>query len=104
MDTPGMRELQLWGGDEGIKDAFEDISELAQQCRFRDCQHGPEPGCAVQQALEDGALDPDRYESYLKLQKEIAYLNRKEDKTAELLEKERWKKIHAAHKKFYKKR
>jgi ribosome biogenesis GTPase len=104
MDTPGMRELQLWGGDEGIKDAFEDIAGLAQQCRFRDCQHGPEPGCAVQQALEDGTLDPGRFESYLKLQKEIAYLNRKEDKTAELLEKERWKKIHAAHKKNYKRK
>jgi ribosome biogenesis GTPase len=104
MDTPGMRELQLWGGDEGIKDAFEDIAVLAQQCRFRDCHHGPEPGCAVQQALEEGTLDPDRYESYLKLQKEIAYLNRKEDKTAELLEKERWKKIIVAHKKFYKRR
>lgn len=104
MDTPGMRELQLWGGNEGIKDAFEDIAELAQQCRFRDCQHGPEPGCAVQQALEDGTLDPDRFESYLKLQKEVAYLNRKEDKAAELLEKERWKKIHANQKKSYKKR
>jgi ribosome biogenesis GTPase len=104
MDTPGMRELQLWGGDEGIKDAFEDIAVLAQQCRFRDCHHGPEPGCAVQQALEEGTLDPDRYESYLKLQKEIAYLNRKEDKTAELLEKERWKKIIVAYKKNYKRK
>lgn len=104
MDTPGMRELQLWGGDEGIKDAFEDIVELAQQCRFRDCQHDVEPDCAVRQALEDGALDADRFASYQKLQKEIAYLNRKEDKTAELLEKERWRKIHAAQKKLYKRR
>ncbi|MDZ7343619.1 MAG: ribosome small subunit-dependent GTPase A [candidate division KSB1 bacterium] len=104
MDTPGMRELQLWGGEEGLKDAFEDIAELAQQCRFRDCQHGPEPGCAVRQALEDGTLDADRFASYQKLQKEIAYLNRKEDKTAELLEKQRWKKITSAHKKFSKRR
>ncbi len=104
MDTPGMRELQLWGGDEGIKDAFEDIAELAQQCRFRDCQHGPEPGCAVQQALEDGTLDAGRFASYQKLQKEVAYLNRKEDKMAELQEKERWKKIIHAYKKSYKKR
>jgi ribosome biogenesis GTPase len=104
MDTPGMRELQLWGGDEGIKDAFEDIVELAQQCRFRDCQHNVEPDCAVRQALEDGALDPGRFASYQKLQKEIAYLNRKEDKTAELLEKARWKKITSAHKRSYKKR
>lgn len=102
MDTPGMRELQIWGGDEGLKDAFDDITELAQQCRFRDCQHGPEPGCAVQQAITDGTLAADRYQSYQKLQKEVAYLHRKEDKVAELQEKERWKKIHAAHKKLYK--
>jgi len=104
MDTPGMRELQFWGGEEGIKDAFDDIAALAQQCRFRDCEHGPEPGCAVQQAIASGTLAADRFESYLKLQKEIAYLHRKEDKTAELLEKERWRKIHAAQKKFYKRR
>ena len=104
MDTPGMRELQLWGGDEGIFDAFEDIAELAQRCPFRDCQHGPEPSCAVQQALEDGALDPDRFASYQKLQKEIAYFKRREDKPAELVEKERWKKIGAARKKLSKER
>lgn len=104
MDTPGMRELQLWGGDEGITDAFEDVAKLAQQCPFRDCQHGPEPGCAVQQALEDGTLDPDRFASYQKLQKEIAYLSHRQDKPAELIEKERWKKIGAAHKKLYKER
>jgi len=104
MDTPGMRELQLWGGDEGIKDAFDDLAALAQQCRFRDCQHGVEPHCAVQQAIADGALAADRFESYLKLQKEIAYLHRKEDKAAELLVKEKWKKIHAAQKKIYKQR
>ena len=104
MDTPGMRELQLWGGDEGIKEAFEDIAELAQQCPFRDCQHGPEPGCAVQQALEDGTLDPGRFASFQKLQKEITYLNRRQDKPAELLEKERWKKIGAARKKLNKAR
>lgn len=104
MDTPGMRELQIWGGDEGLKDAFDDIAAFAQQCRFRDCQHGPEPGCAVQEAIESGTLAPARFESYLKFQKEIAYLHRKEDKAAELQEKERWKKIHVAQKKFYKKR
>jgi len=104
MDTPGMRELQIWGGDEGIKEAFDDITELAQQCRFRDCQHGPEPGCAVQQAIAEATLAPDRFESYLKLQKEIAYLHRKEDKAAELLEKEKWRKLHAAQKKMYKRR
>jgi len=104
MDTPGMRELQLWGGDEGIKGVFEDIAELAQQCPFRDCQHGPEPGCAVQQALEDGTLDAQRFASYQKLQKEIAYFKLREDKPAEVVEKERWKKIGAARKKLNKER
>ena len=104
MDTPGMRELQLWGGEEGLKDAFDDIAALAQQCRFRDCQHGVEPDCAVQAAIQTGTLTPNRFESYLKLQKEVAYLHRKENKVAELQEKERWKKIHAAHKKIYKNR
>jgi ribosome biogenesis GTPase len=104
MDTPGIRELQLWGGDEGIKETFEDIQALAEQCRFRDCQHDVEPDCAVRQALEDGTLDPERFLSYQKLQKELAYLNRKQDKAAELLEKERWKKIIRAYKKNYKRR
>jgi ribosome biogenesis GTPase len=104
MDTPGLRELQIWGGDEGLKEAFDDITELAQHCRFRDCRHGVEPDCAVQQAIAGGALAADRFESYLKLQKEIAYLHRKEDKAAELLEKEKLKKIHAVQKKLYKRR
>jgi ribosome biogenesis GTPase len=104
MDTPGMRELQLWAGEEGISDVFEDIAELARQCPFRDCQHGPEPGCAVQRALQDGALDPKRFASYEKLRKELAYLHRRQDKPADLIEKERWKKITAAHRKLYKAR
>jgi len=104
MDTPGMRELQLWGGDEGIRDAFEDIAELARRCPFRDCEHGPEPACAVQQALRDGTLDPSRFASYQKLHKEIAYLRRREGKTAEQVEKERWKKIGAARKRLNKER
>jgi len=104
MDTPGMRELQLWGGDEGILDAFQDIAELARQCPFRDCQHGLEPDCAVQQALKDGTLDPGRFASYEKLQREIAYLHSREDKTTEQVEKEKWKKITTAYKKLYKTR
>jgi ribosome biogenesis GTPase len=104
MDTPGMRELQIWGGEEGLVDAFEDIAELARRCSFRDCQHRREPGCAVQRAQEDGTLDPRRFASYQKLQKEIAYLNRRQDKPAELIEKERWKKIGAARKRLNKER
>jgi ribosome biogenesis GTPase len=104
MDTPGMRELQLWGGAEGLEETFEDIEALASQCRFRDCQHQAEPDCAVRQALEDGTLDSRRFENYQKLQKEIAYLNRKRDPEAQRQEKERWKKLTSAHKRSYKKK
>lgn len=101
IDTPGMRELQLWGGDEGIQDAFEDIAELAAQCRFNDCKHEVEPDCAVRAALEDGSLDKARYHSYLKLQKEIAYQIRKNDQTAQILEKEKVKKMSYEQKRIY---
>ncbi|MGH7491423.1 MAG: ribosome small subunit-dependent GTPase A [bacterium] len=104
IDTPGMRELQLWGSDEGLQDTFEDIHELAQQCRFRDCRHKAEPDCAVQQALASGELEERRYHHFLKLQRELNYEERKADTTAAFLEKQRWKKIHAAQKKNYKKR
>ena len=104
MDTPGMRELQLWGGDEGILDAFQDIAELAERCPYRDCRHGPEPDCAVQQALRDGTLDAARFASYEKLQKEIAYFSRREDKPAEVIEKERWRKVSVARKRLNKAR
>ncbi len=104
MDTPGMRELQLWGSGEGFDDTFEDILALAEQCRFRDCKHLAEPGCAVRTALKNGALETRRYENYLKLQKELAYQHRKGDLMAELKEKERWKKLHAVQKRNYKKK
>jgi ribosome biogenesis GTPase len=94
IDTPGMRELQLWSGSEGLPETFADIEALAQQCRFRDCQHEQEPGCAVQQALADGRLDSSRFANYQKLQRELAHVARKQDQRANLAEKERWKKIH----------
>ncbi len=94
IDTPGMRELQLWDSGEGISDTFQDIETLASQCFFKDCQHQNEPQCAVKNAIEDGTLDKGRYQNYIKLQKELAYLERKGDKRAQLAEKEKWKKIH----------
>lgn len=94
IDTPGMRELQIWTGDDGLSDTFADIEAIAQSCRFRDCQHIGEPGCAVQHALETGKLDNSRLQNYLKLQRELDYLARKQDQRAILAEKERWKKIH----------
>jgi ribosome biogenesis GTPase len=79
IDTPGIREVQLWVADEGIEEAFEDVTRLFADCRFSDCAHDREPGCAVQAALEDGTLAPDRWESYLKLQEELEQLERRLD-------------------------
>jgi len=93
IDTPGMRELQLWESKDGINDTFKDIEDLANQCYFNDCHHQNEPKCAVKKALEGGALDRGRYQSYVKLQRELAYLERKEDQKAQLAEKEKWKQI-----------
>ncbi|WP_404432506.1 ribosome small subunit-dependent GTPase A [Sutcliffiella horikoshii] len=93
LDTPGMRELQLWEAAGAIGHSFQDIEELAEQCYFRDCKHANEPKCAVQGAIEEGTLDAARYQSYVKLQRELAFLERKNDKRAQLAEKEKWKKI-----------
>ncbi len=73
LDTPGMRELQLTGAASGIADVFEEIDALAAQCRFNDCQHNTEPGCAVQKAIADGQLDPARLARWRKLQAEDAF-------------------------------
>ena len=93
IDTPGMREIQMWGSVDGLQETFADIESLATLCRFRNCKHEKEPGCAVQQALLDGTLDEERFGNYQKLQQELDYLNRKQDQKAYLAEKERWKKI-----------
>jgi ribosome biogenesis GTPase len=74
VDNPGMRELHLWIADEGLEDAFEDVAELAAGCRFSDCRHEGEPGCAIEEALADGRLDPERWQSYRDLQRELAEL------------------------------
>ena len=91
IDTPGMRELQLWVADEGLEETFEDVTSLFDLCRFSDCSHDSEPGCAVKAALEDGTLTPERWESYLKLQAELAHLERRLDKRAASEERKRWK-------------
>jgi len=78
VDTPGMRELQLWDADHGIKDTFTDVEELASRCRFNDCRHAGEPGCAVAAAIESGQLPAERLASYVKLQNELAFLDRKQ--------------------------
>jgi ribosome biogenesis GTPase / thiamine phosphate phosphatase len=93
IDTPGMRELQMWAGEESVQGTFTEIEALAASCRFRDCQHQQEPGCAVQQAVAAGQLDISRLVNYQKLQREVAYLSRKQDHQAYLEEKAKWKKI-----------
>jgi len=94
IDTPGMRELQFWDVDEAAVDGtFGDIAALAASCRFHDCTHGEEPGCAVQAALEDGTLDEARWQSYVKLQREQAYAARRVDPRLARQERDRWKKL-----------
>ncbi|MFT3809844.1 MAG: ribosome small subunit-dependent GTPase A [Micropepsaceae bacterium] len=90
LDTPGMRELALWEADEGVSQTFEDIEALEAACRFSDCGHGNEPGCAVRAALESGDLDPARLESHRKLKGELAHEQRKEDPAARAAHKKMW--------------
>jgi ribosome biogenesis GTPase len=93
IDTPGMRELQLWGDDEGLDRVFDDIMELAKGCRFSDCRHQSEPGCAVKAAIAEGTLGEERLRNFLKLRKELRYLALRQEKKASAIEKDRWKKI-----------
>src|SRR5215510_13730071 len=93
LDTPGMRELQLWDVAEGVETAFEDIEELAAHCHFSDCRHQTEPRCAVRAALESGELDAARFENYLKMRRELDHLARRRDQLAQRIEKNRWKKL-----------
>jgi ribosome biogenesis GTPase len=93
LDTPGMRELQLWDGEESLHLAFDDIEDLAGSCYFSDCQHGDEPRCAVREALAEGRIEAARYQSYEKLQKELKHVARKQDINAQLTEKKKWKKL-----------
>ena len=91
LDTPGMRELQLWDVGEGLGAAFEDVESLFGRCRFNDCTHQREPGCAVKRALAEGTLDHARWQSYLKLQRELRALELKQDKRAKSEERKRWR-------------
>jgi ribosome biogenesis GTPase len=93
IDTPGMRELQLWHADEGVHDAFGDITALFARYRFADCMHGNEPGCAVQRAIAEGKLTAERLASYRKLERELGYLAAKEQGRTRLIEKARKKQV-----------
>jgi len=104
MDTPGLREMQLWDADGGVAQIFSDVVELAAKCRFGNCQHGTEPGCAVQAALEAGTLDRARLENQKKLLREQEFLRRKIDPEARLEHKQQWKQIHRAARQKYEQR
>ncbi|MHB9134704.1 MAG: ribosome small subunit-dependent GTPase A [Armatimonadota bacterium] len=96
IDTPGMRELQLWDAEGGLQEAFAEIDTLARDCRFHDCRHQDEPGCRVLAAIADGTLDPARLDSYRHLQRELHHLAIRQDTNAEQVERKKWKKIHKA--------
>jgi ribosome biogenesis GTPase len=101
IDTPGLRELQLWGETDGVEQAFSDIEELAAQCRYGNCGHTTEPGCAVQAAIAEGRLDQNRLENQRKLEREQAFVRRKMDPQARQQEKERAKLLHRGSRKIY---
>ena len=98
IDTPGLREAQLWEGEEALVNVFQDIEELALTCRFTDCAHATEPGCAIKAALEAGTLDAERFRSYRKLQKELRAVAAKTDARIRLEERKKWKQISVANK------
>ncbi len=93
IDTPGMREIQLLDVEESVDHSFHDIESLASQCRFKNCQHESEPGCAVRQAIQDGILSEKRYQSYLKLKREAVYMESKVNKRVQREQKKQRKKI-----------
>jgi ribosome biogenesis GTPase len=88
LDTPGMRSLSLWEADAGMEAMFGDIEELVTKCRFFDCQHRREPGCAVRRALNNGTLERRRFESWSKLQKEMESFERRKEMKQKLKEKQ----------------
>jgi ribosome biogenesis GTPase len=102
IDTPGMRELQLWAGEDAVDEAFDEIGRLAVECRYRDCRHTGEQGCAVQSAMADGRLAPERWESYRKLRGEAQRHEAMADPLLALERKRKWKQLHKAAKDIYK--
>jgi ribosome biogenesis GTPase len=98
IDTPGLREAQLWEGEDGLANLFEDIETIALGCRFSDCGHHSEPGCAIKAALLDGTLDEKRLESYRKLQRELRAVAARSDVRLRAEERRKWKQIAVANK------
>ena len=94
IDTPGLRELQLWGDEEALPAAFADVDSFAAGCRFRDCRHESEPGCAVQAALADGRLVGERFASFVKLRKELRHLALRQDAWVRQADNRRIRSLH----------
>jgi ribosome biogenesis GTPase len=93
IDTPGLREAQLWDGEDALGNLFEDIEDVALRCRFTDCAHDSEPGCAIKTALADGSLDAARLQSYRKLQRELRAVAAKSDARIRNEDRKKWKQI-----------
>ena len=93
IDTPGLREAQLWKGEEALENLFEDVEEVARGCRFNDCDHRSEPGCAIKAAIERGELDAARLESYRKLQRELRAVAARSDARVRSEDRRKWKQI-----------
>ncbi len=93
IDTPGLREAQLWTGEDALENLFEDVEHVARGCRFNDCEHRSEPGCAIKAAIEAGELDPARLESYRKLQRELRAVAARSDARLRTEERRKWKQI-----------
>lgn len=96
LDTPGMREMAFWEAEQGFTESFDEIEKLAAQCRFKDCAHGSEPGCAVKTAIEAGDLPASRLESMNKLKREMDFQKRRVDPAAQAAEKKKWKTMNKA--------
>jgi ribosome biogenesis GTPase len=93
IDTPGLREAQLWEGQDALGNVFDDIEDLALRCRFSDCSHRTEPGCAIKTAIADGTLERGRFESYGKLLRELRAIAAKSDARLQAEERRKWKQI-----------
>lgn len=93
IDNPGIREVGLWGNEDGVDDVFPEITVLAASCRFNNCSHNHEPDCKVLEGLKTGEISEDRLQNYIKMKKELSYLADRQTKSADRIEKERWKSV-----------
>ena len=103
IDTPGIRELQLWDAGEGLTTVFNEYEDIAGECKYKDCTHTQEKGCAVIEALNKGKISQKKYDNYLKMRKELQYLETKQDYFAAKEKERKWKNIKKELKRYYKK-